>query len=62
MKTQKHKFYFFVVVLCLPFLIISCGVSPQPIIYGTDECEHCRMMISDNKYGAEIVNSKGKVV
>lgn len=61
MKIQKYKLYFFRVTLCLPFLILSCGVSPQPINYGTDECEHCRMMISDNKYGAEIVNSNGKL-
>ncbi len=43
------------------FIFFSCGNSPEPINYGKDECEHCRMMITDDKYGAEIVTDKGKV-
>lgn len=39
----------------------ACSNSPQPINYGKDECEHCRMMITDNRYGAEIVTDKGKI-
>ncbi|GEO05026.1 hypothetical protein AAE02nite_26900 [Adhaeribacter aerolatus] len=41
-------------------LLFSCSVEPQPIAYGSDSCDHCRMTISDNRYGAELVTSKGK--
>ncbi|KAA5539991.1 hypothetical protein F0145_23625 [Adhaeribacter rhizoryzae] len=41
-------------------LLFSCTAEPQPIAYGTDNCDHCRMTISDNRYGAELVTKKGK--
>lgn len=47
--------------LLLIFLITSCGSQPEPINYGHDECEFCRMQISDNRYGSELVTDKGKV-
>jgi len=43
------------------FLLNSCGGKPEPINYGHDECEYCRMLITDNKYGAELITEKGKV-
>lgn len=49
------------VFVFLSLIFLSCGKSPDPINYGKDECEHCRMMITDNKYGAEILTDKGKV-
>ena len=39
----------------------GCNSEPEPINYGSDECEFCRMQISDNRYGAELVTDKGKV-
>jgi copper chaperone NosL len=42
-------------------LLASCGSKQEPINYGHDECEFCRMQISDNRYGAELVTDKGKV-
>jgi copper chaperone NosL len=46
------------------FLLISlpsCNTSSQPIKVGTDNCSFCKMTISDDRYGAEIVTKKGKV-
>jgi copper chaperone NosL len=51
----------FIFCLLSSVTLLTCGVSPKPINYGRDECEHCRMMITDNKYGAEVITSKGKV-
>ena len=42
-------------------VMISCSAEPEPINYGTDQCDHCRMIIMDNKFGAEIITKKGKV-
>jgi copper chaperone NosL len=51
-----------IIFVCLSILIItSCGSEPEPIDYGHDECEFCKMLITDNKYGAELVTDKGKV-
>lgn len=41
-------------------ILTGCSKGPQPLNFGTDQCEHCRMTISDKKFGAEIVNDKGK--
>jgi len=56
----KNKFSL-IFLLNLLFLITSCGSEPEPINYGQDECEFCRMQISDNRYGSELVTDKGKV-
>lgn len=48
-------------VLLTMFTLASCGSEPEPINYGHDECEFCRMQITDNKYGAELVTDKGKI-
>lgn len=43
------------------FLVLTgCTVEPKPIPYGQANCTHCNMTITDNRYGAELVNDKGK--
>lgn len=42
-------------------VMTSCGVRPEPIVFGEDHCSHCRMSIADPKFGAELVTDKGKV-
>jgi copper chaperone NosL len=41
-------------------LAIGCTRGPQAISYGTDACEYCSMTISDERYGAAIVTTKGR--
>ncbi|HET8829590.1 MAG TPA: nitrous oxide reductase accessory protein NosL, partial [Pelobium sp.] len=44
------------------WVITGCGTTePQAINYGKDVCEHCKMVIADEKYGAELITKKGKV-
>lgn len=53
----------------LPLLIIgmltvslsSCSTEPKPIRIGLDNCDFCKMTISDNRFGAEIVTQKSKL-
>lgn len=48
--------------LLFTVLLGSCSRrEPEPINYGKDPCDHCKMTIMDTKFGAEIVTSKGKV-
>lgn len=42
-------------------LLFACSSQQEPIDYGNDICDFCKMNITDNKYAAEIVTSKGKV-
>ena len=42
-------------------LLTACSVSPEPIEYGSDSCAFCKMSIVDQRFGSEIVTSKGKV-
>jgi copper chaperone NosL len=56
----KNKFSL-IFLLFLFHLVTSCGNKPEAINYGQDECEFCRMQISDNRYSAELITDKGKV-
>lgn len=43
------------------FTPTSCSVEPKPIVFGTDDCDHCKMTISDERFGAELVTKKGRI-
>jgi copper chaperone NosL len=42
-------------------ILPGCTQKPEPIKYGSDECEMCRMSIVDKQYGAELISGKGKI-
>lgn len=60
----KWKKKFKPVSSALPFLMLlflnSCSTGPQPIITGKDHCDFCKMPVSDNRFGAEVITAKGK--
>ena len=50
------------VALLFPLITLnSCNGSPEPIRFGTDLCDDCRMTIMDPKFGAELITQKGKI-
>jgi len=49
------------VLSMLTVLLPSCERGPEPMRYGKDECESCRMTISDQRFGCQIVTKKGRV-
>jgi copper chaperone NosL len=53
------KNIFFLVLISIAWS--SCSRGPEPIRFGHDSCDHCKMVIMDPKFGAEIVTKKGKV-
>lgn len=56
-----HKTTLYTLSLLLLLLVAAgCSVEPKPIPYGEANCTHCQMTVSDNRYGAELVNDKGK--
>jgi copper chaperone NosL len=32
----------------------ACAAGPEPIRWGTDTCEQCRMVLEDRRFGAEL--------
>jgi copper chaperone NosL len=50
------------VLIALAALLLSaCSRGPEPVLYGKDACQHCKMTIMDKRFAAEIVTDKGKV-
>ncbi|MBO9634502.1 MAG: nitrous oxide reductase accessory protein NosL [Chitinophagaceae bacterium] len=45
----------------LLFCLASCNNGPQPIKFNTDVCDHCKMTITDPKFGGELITKKGKI-
>jgi copper chaperone NosL len=54
-------------VAMLPLLLFAgmaasaCAPRPRPIAYGEDACTLCRMVVADERYGAELVMQTGRV-
>lgn len=47
---------------CIIVILLSgCTVEAEPIKIGSDNCHYCKMTISDNKFGAEVITMKGKI-
>ena len=42
------------------FFLTSCSVEPEPISYGEDQCEFCKMGVVDKAHSAQYVTNKGK--
>lgn len=51
-----------VLFLTLLFALTACNNGPEAIVYGKDICTNCKMTIMDQKFGAELINTRGKVI
>lgn len=48
---------------CIAVLALgACQSAPDPIRVGIDQCDHCRMQITDPRFGGEIITAKGRVL
>ena len=49
-------------VAAVALAAVACAApEPRPIQYGSEECGYCRMTIGDERYGAQLVTTTGKV-
>lgn len=50
-------------VLLIVMMAAGCTseTSPRAIAFGHEACSHCKMVITDRRFGGEIVTKKGKV-
>jgi copper chaperone NosL len=54
----KHQL---AIIGLLSVVFSACNTKPEPIHLGKESCYFCKMTISDNRFGAEIVTKKSKV-
>ncbi len=40
--------------------VTGCGSGPAPVQWGQDSCVFCKMTLTDQRYGAQLVNQHGK--
>jgi copper chaperone NosL len=50
-----------VLFFLLIVIISSCTNGIKEINYSKDECDYCKMQISDNRFAAEIITNQGTV-
>jgi len=60
-SSKKSPVIKLVLLFCTSISLASCSTEPKPIIVGKDNCDFCKMAISDPRFGAEVVSKKGKV-
>jgi len=48
-------------LLTLIVALAGCRTGSEPVLFGSDSCHHCKMIILDRRFGGEIVSRKGKV-
>ncbi|GAA5521431.1 nitrous oxide reductase accessory protein NosL [Aliifodinibius salicampi] len=57
-----YKIIKIIAVAGLFLLATACSQEPAVIHYGSDECAHCKMMITDEQFASQIVTDKGKAI
>jgi len=54
--------YVRIIVVYFFLLLASCtNQKPEAIDFHKDSCHYCKMVITDKRFGAEIVTAKGKI-
>lgn len=60
-KRQLMQLKTVAAIIILSVTLASCNAGPEPIKPGVDNCYFCKMTVSDNRFGAELVTTKGKI-
>jgi copper chaperone NosL len=46
--------------LVLPLVLAACTAAPEPVHWGEESCAHCGMIISDERYAAQLVDRRAR--
>lgn len=49
-----------IITLLSLIALVGCSFEPGPIPYGNSNCDFCRMNITDERFGAQLMSDKGK--
>lgn len=47
--------------VCAVASLGSCQPGPEPVKIGIDQCQHCKMTITDARFATELITTKGKL-
>ncbi len=61
-EAMKMKKRLYTTMAILVIGLAACSQKPAELHYGEDECSYCRMMITDNRFAAQLVTETGKAV
>jgi copper chaperone NosL len=59
-RRTRSKMVAATAISILMLTVSSCNAGPEPLKTGIDQCTFCKMTISDNRFGAEVVTKKGR--
>ena len=48
------------VLLAALFVLAACADGPRQIQVGAEECAHCRMLVSENRFASQLVTDRGR--
>lgn len=51
---------FIITLVTLLLQLSACEPKPQEINFGSDQCEYCRMMITEAEFGSQALNQQGR--
>lgn len=51
---------FGLVALLVGLLLMGCGDGPRSVQVGAEECAHCRMLVSENRFASQLVTDRGR--
>ena len=57
---KRVNVFIFTLLMVLAAGFYGCNQEPVEVHYGADECAHCRMMITDDRFATQIITEKGK--
>ncbi|MEQ8424046.1 MAG: nitrous oxide reductase accessory protein NosL [Cyclobacteriaceae bacterium] len=60
-EIKMNKNTAMLILFPMALVFSSCSTDPVPLEFGKDVCHNCKMVLIDNKFGAELVTNKGKV-
>jgi copper chaperone NosL len=46
--------------LVAALFLAACSAAPEAVHWGVEECAQCQMVISDDRYAAQVVDQRGK--
>lgn len=61
-NSVKSQNYLSILVPLAALLLAGCSQKPREVHLHSDECAHCKMMITDPRFAAQIVTETGKSV
>jgi copper chaperone NosL len=57
---MRGKLIYITMLIVSLAVLSACEPEPQPIQYGSDQCEYCRMMITEPEFGSQVLNRQGR--